>query len=211
MARLTLKVEIKKEGESDEANELKYSGSHTVPIYQEDESGNKTYNFRLTGIIVGGQRNVDYKFEPVSSSDFDVRFVYDSQVGDAFYLKKGSADEVNTLVLQTNDNEDLNIILEFEYTGSQEFKCLDGTVFPGTRFYLAGEVKAADFKACTGDATSQGRVFTQDYITAINITVSSLEKAYNVLPNILSSNLEIGVMTTPQWRSATPADPVILE
>ena len=36
------------------------------------------------------------------------------------------------------------------------------------------------------------------------MTVSSLAKAYNVLPNLLTSNLEIGVETTPQWIAATP-------
>ena len=62
-----------------------------------------------------------------------------------------------------------------------------------------------------GDASSQGRVFTQDHTTTINMTVKSLEKAYNVLPSLLSSSLEIGVMITPQWISAEPSGPVVLD
>ena len=55
------------------------------------------------------------------------------------------------------------------------------------------------------------RIFTQDHTTTINMTVNSLEKAYNVLPSLLSNSLEIGVMITPQWISAEPSEPVILD
>lgn len=178
---------------------LKCSGDNTVDFYD----GYRNF-FRLTGVIVGGQRKVGYDFKPVNMSDVDVRFVYDGQVKDNFWLVKNSTDVLNTLVLQTNDDEDLNIILEFEYTGTTMFKCLNGYVYPNTRFYLVGEVKASAFEAETGDAASRGRVFTQDYTTSIQMTVTSLEKAYNVLPSIISQNLEIGVMTTPMWKAAQP-------
>lgn len=207
VARLQLTVEV----DADVA-ELKYNGTNTIP-YKNDED---VYNFRMTGVIVGGQRKVGYDFKPIAQSDDDVKFVYDSQVGDSYYLKKkseygGTVDPVNTLVLQTCDNEDVNVILEFEYTGDTEFKCLNGYVYPGTRFYLVGVVKSADFKDETGDEASRGRVFTQDYTTTIEMTVKSLEKAYNVLPNIIAKNLEIGVMTTPKWKAATPQDAIIME
>ena len=211
VARLQLTVEVK-----DEVDALKYNGTNTIPY----KVGND-YQFRLTGVIVGGQRKVGYDFKPIALSEDDERFVYDSQVGDTYYLKKkseytgGTVDPVNTLVLQTCDNQDVNVILEFEYTPAtadyKEFKCLDGYVYPGTRFYLVGELKATDFKPGTGDATSQGRIFTQDYTTTIEMTVKSLEKAYNVLPNIIAKNLEIGVMTTPKWKAATPQEAVIME
>ena len=125
-------------------------------------------------------------------------------------MKKNSADEVNTLVLQSYDHEDLNVILEYEYTGATAFKCLNGYVYPNTRFYLVGELKANAFTS-GDDANNRDRIFTQDYTTSIQMTVKSLEKAYNVLPSILSKNLEIGVMTTPMWKAAQPSDPVIME
>lgn len=208
VARLQLTVEV----DAGVENALKYNGTNTIPY----TNGND-YNFRLTGVIVGGQRKVGYDFKPIAQSDDDVKFVYDSQVGDSYYLKKkseyvgGTVDPANTLVLQTCDNEDVNVILEFEYTGETEFKCLNGYVYPGTRFYLVGVVKSADFKDETGDEASRGRVFTQDYTTTIEMTVKSLEKAYNVLPNIIAKNLEIGVMTTPKWKAATPQDAIIME
>ncbi len=145
-----------------------------------------------------------------------MKFVYDSQVDNDFYLtttdfNDANAKVYNTLLLQSCDGEDVNVILEFEYTGTQAFRCLNGYVYPNTRFYLVGEVKADQFKPETGDAASQGRVFTQDYTTTIEMTVTSLEKAYNVLPSILAKNLEIGVQTTPKWVAVKPTGPVIMD
>lgn len=169
--------------------------------------------FRLTGVIIGGQRKVGYDFAPVNNSDMDVKFVYDSQMDADFYLTTTAFDNpqvkvFNTLLLQSYDGENVNVILEFEYTGEKEFKCLNGWVYPNTRFYLVGEVKLPD-TAPTYDY--QKRVFTQDYTTTILMTVSSLKKAYNVLPSILAQNLEIGVVTTPQWTAATPSGPVVMD
>lgn len=159
-------------------------------------------NFLLKGIIVCGQRPVNYLFEQRNNSDVEVKFIYDSQVKDCF-LSTDQQDACKTLVLQSYDSEDVNIILEFENNSDDlTFKCIDGTVYPHTRFYLAGKVEAAG--GTGGDDASRGRVFTKDYITTVNMTVTSLAKAYNVLPNLLTSNLEIGVETTPDWIAVTP-------
>ena len=167
----------------------------------------------LKGIIVGGQRKVNYKFEPTSDSDMDVKFIYDTQVNSGLTTTGTTS---NTLVLQSWGDEevvgeDVNVILEFEYSGTQEFKCLNGWVYPGTRFYLVGELKLKDANPSEGmSAADKNRVFTKDRITAVTMTVNSLEKAYNVLPSILSKNLEIGVQTTPKWVGTTTT-PVILD
>ena len=73
--------------------------------------------FRLTGVIVGGQRRVGYDFAPLNNSDVDVKFVYDSQVQNDFTLTTTGFDdqnvkEFNTLVLQSYDGENVNVILE---------------------------------------------------------------------------------------------------
>lgn len=159
-------------------------------------------NFLLKGIIVCGQRPVNYLFAQRDNSDVEVKFIYDSQVEDCS-LSTTQQNACKTLVLQSFDSEDVNIILEFENNSDDlTFKCIDGTVYPHTRFYLAGKVEAAG--GTGGDDASRGRVFTKDYITTVNMTVTSLAKAYNVLPNLLTSNLEIGVETTPDWIAVTP-------
>lgn len=177
--------------------------------------------FRLTGVIVSGQRRVGYDFAPLNNSDVDVKFVYDSQVQNDFTLTTTGFDDqnvkvFNTLVLQSYDGENVNVILEFEYTGASAFKCLNGWVYPNTRFYLVGEVDLSQGVLPDGLTTEQKnelkkRVFTQDHTTTILMTVTSLDKAYNVLPSILAQNLEIGIVTTPQWTAATPSKPVIMD
>ena len=212
VAQLSLKVQVA-DGDT-YATSLPYDDDkeHHQVAYV---NGENNY-FRLTGVIIGGQRTVGYNFKPVNNSDMDVKFVYDSQVPADFWLKQTSDQVFNTLVLESWEGEDLNVILEFEYTGAKEFKCLNGYVYPGTRFYLVGEIKLSTGTPSEGVAEDdkedvRKRVFTQDRITSIQMTVSSLEKAYNVLPNIIAKNLEIGVQTTPQWKAAEPSDPVIME
>ena len=172
-------------------------------------------SFPLKGIVVCDQRPVDYRFLPKEAapgvvSDAGVLFIYDNQVEADCYLKTQEtgvwAPGCNTLVLQSLKDEDVNIILEFENNSGSSFKCLDGIVYPGTRFYMIGRVEASLYKTSDEHVNDEnrGQVFTKDYITTVNMTVSSLAKAYNVPPNLLSPNLEIGVETTPQWEGATP-------
>lgn len=209
VARLALKVRAN-------AEDLNYreGAGNTISIKTTTEGVTTNY-FRLTGVIVSGQRLVNYQFKPASNLDSDMKFVYDTQVGNDFYLTTtdfDNAKEFNTLLLQSCDGEDVKVILEFEYTGTQAFKCLNGYVYPNTRFYLVGELKLSDATPATGMAdTDQNRVFTQDYTTSVEMTVTTLEKAYNVLPSILAKNLEIGVQTTPKWVAVKPTGPVIMD
>jgi hypothetical protein len=145
-------------------------------------------SFPLKGIIVCDQHPVDYKFEPAqvqdgSFTEADVRFIYDSQVPNNCYLKTTANADTwiaasNTLVLQSLDGEDVNVILEFENNSGSDFECLDGVVYRGTRFYLIGEVDYDRYNVgSTVNDDNRNRVFTKDYITTVNMTVTSLEKA----------------------------------
>lgn len=188
------------------------AGAAFLPYETGNEDKIDITKLTLKGVIIGGQRSVGYDFKPISNSLYDVNFVYDSQVSGALNT---AGDTYHTLVLQSYDGEDLNIILEFEYSAEATtgFKCLNGYVYPGTRFYLVGEKKMEDVHPADADNIQdyEKRFFTQDHTTSILLTVKSLEKAYNVLPSLLSSSLEIGVMITPQWISAEPSGPVVLD
>ena len=189
------------------AESLEYGAGNTQTIPISD--------LKLKGVIIGGQRPVGYDFKPMSNSQYDVSFVYDSQVSSSTSLAT-TRDTYHTLALQSYDGENVNIILELEYSGSTGFKCLNGYVYPGTRFYLVGVLDPSQGVPPDGLTEEEKtelkkRVFTQDHTTSILLTVKSLEKAYNVLPSLLSNSLEIGVMITPQWISAEPSGPVILD
>ena len=195
--------------------ELSYADGANEKIAIHD--GNTTNYIRLTGVIVCGQRPVNYQFVQTDNMNSDVKFVYDSQVGSDFFLTTtGDGKELHSLVLQSYDGEDVNVILEFEYTGPKAFKCLNGYVYPNTRFYLVGEAKLSEGQAPDGltqeeENELKKRVFTQDHTTTLDMTVTSLKNAYNVLPSLLAKNLEIGVMTTTKWISATPQEAIVMD
>lgn len=169
-------------------------------------------NFPLTGIIVGGQLPVGFDFSPNTSypvySEGDVKFIYDNQLPTLYLSSSAHATEVtNTLVLQSYDHQKVPVLLEFINNSGVDFKGQDGIVYQGTKFYLAGEVDPAD--GTGGDTSAVGRVFTQDHTTTLNMKVTSLAKAYNVVPNLLSPRLELGIQLVPKWTSTTPEEIVL--
>ena len=168
-------------------------------------------NFPLTGIIVGGQLPVGFDFSPNTSypvySEGDVKFIYDNQLPTLYLSSSADATEVtNTLVLQSYDHQKVPVLLEFINNSGVNFKGQDGIVYQGTKFYLAGEVDPAD--GTGGDASAVGRVFTQDHTTTLNMKVTSLAKAYNVVPNLLAPRLELGIQLV-LWTSTTPEEIVL--
>lgn len=168
-----------------------------------------TYSFPLTGIIVGGQRPVDYEFKQTKNTDTEVKFLYDSQVESGCYLSTTSQLGCQTLVLQSYDGEDVDIVLEFENNNDNlTFTGVNGCyVYPHTRFYLVGKIQWTPKQNIVDDKDK--RVFTKDHITTVNLTVTTLKKAYNLLPSLLTGHLELGIEVS-DWMAATP-DVVILK
>lgn len=160
--------------------------------------------FPLTGIIVGGQHTVGFDFTPIDNDDANVRFVYDNQVNTntynkPFYLSTTEQGPTHTLLLQSLEGKDVTVVLEFRNDSDTDFTGVDGIIYKGTKFYLVGQLILNE---ATG--TDKTRVFTQDQKTAVTLKVNGLAKAYNVMPNLLSPRLEIGVTLTTQWEQTTP-------
>ena len=159
-------------------------------------------NFPLKGIIVGGQRQVDYEFKQTENTDSEVKFLYDSQVESGCYLSTTSQLGCQTLVLQSYDGENVDIVLEFENKSGVTFTGVNGCyVYPHTRFYLVGKIQWTPKQNIVDDKDK--RVFTKDHITTVNLTVTSLKKAYNLLPSLLTGHLELGIEVS-DWVAATP-------
>ena len=126
-------------------------------------------------------------------TDVDGRFIY--------YTNIIGGNKTSTLVLQSYDNEKVPVILEFKNDTKHAFTGKDGTVYPGARFYLIGMIDPAEKKEVGKDYTN--RVFTQDYITTMSMSVVSLAKAYTCMPDLLAPRLEIGVQVVTKWIQAT--------
>ena len=154
-------------------------------------------DLELTGVIIGGQHTVGFDFKPKEpQSDVDARFIYDSEVGTAGTDGKWT---VNTLVLQSYDGEKVPVVLEFKNNSEYQFTGKDGIIYPGTKFYLIGQLDPAD----KGAENYAGRVFTQDYTTKVGMKVTSLANAYSCMPDLLAPRLEIGVEVLTSWIQST--------
>ncbi len=168
------------------------SGQLTDSKYQNVSYGSAA-NLPLTAVIIGGQHTVGFDFKPKEpQSNVDARFIYDPVVG--------TSGTVNTLVLQSYDEEKVPVILEFENKTGNKFTGKDGVIYPDTKFYLIGEIDPAG----QGAGAYANRVFTQDYTTVVTMTVTSLENAYSCMPDLLSPRLEVGVQVQTKWVLSTP-------
>ena len=115
-------------------------------------------NLPLTGVIIGGQHTVGFNMKPQGEqTDVDGRFIYEKTIIDG--------NKTSTLVLQSYDNEKVPILLEFQNDTGHAFTGKDGTVYPGTRFYLIGLIDPAG----QGTGAYANRVFTQDYTTTMSM------------------------------------------
>lgn len=181
-------------------------------------------SFPVTGIIICGQRPVDFEFKvkttATGETTGDELFIYDRHLntntnGTPFYLKFGdpASGPFETLALQNEDGKDVTIMLELENQSGKNFKGEDGIVYKGTKFYLTGQVKLSG-GSDTGVSESEKddvkkRVFTQDHTTTVTMKVQTLAHAYNVMPNILSGRLEIGVDIKLDWVGTTPTTVIL--
>ena len=193
-------------------------GNHIEVEYQSKPS------FPVTGIIICGQHPVDFEFKvkttATGETTGDELFIYDRHLntntgGTPFYLKFGdpASGPFETLALQNEDGKDVTIMLELENRSDKNFKGEDGIVYKGTKFYLTGQVKLSG-GSDTGVSASEKddvkkRVFTQDHTTTVTMKVQTLAHAYNVMPNVLSGRLEIGVDIKLDWVGTTPTTVIL--
>ncbi len=176
-------------------------------------------SFPVTGIIICGQRPVDFEFKvkttATGETTGDELFIYDRHFGGSPYLKFGdsASGPFETLALQNEDGKDVTIMLELENQSDKNFKGEDGIVYKGTKFYLTGQVKLSGGSDTSVSASEKDdvkkRVFTQDHTTTVTMKVQTLAHAYNVMPNVLSGRLAIGVDIKLDWVGTTPTTVIL--
>jgi len=183
-------------------------------------------HFPITGILVSNQKPVDYKFQTATGTAYTV---YDSQVVPEAetenveqkpYLYAGTtypaARKTHTLVLETLDaasdddtNANVNIAVEFENNTDKTIVGKDGQIiYPGTKFYLIGKLQPNKNTTQTYTGTSNliKKAFVQDYITTANFKVESFKNAYNLLPDLRTPSLEIGLSVDLTWQTGISQD-----
>jgi len=188
--------------------------------------------YPLTAVIVGGQYPVGFDFRPETVQQWptdeaaskamtnQMFFVCDTQVktkelggndGYDYYYLSNTEDEgcTNTLLLQSYEGKNVKIVLEFENRSGKKFMGYDGIVYPGTKFYLIGEVNPTAADDGITDENKK-RVFTQDYTTTFDVQVESFMKAYNVMPDLLAPRMEIGIKVE-NWQTIRPTTVELLK
>ena len=201
VARLDLTVQSAK---------IETDGSITPLTQLEDRVGNiitlTSDAFPVTGVLVGGQKPVDFRFYPTTSED--PLTVYDTQIPDGMQLSKTQSEVNHTLLLQTaiqsddqiaaGTDEAIRVAVEFQ-NNLVDFFGVDNQLIPkGCKFYMVGELKASNYTLNPGNSIKQ--VFTRDYTTVVNFKAKSLKGAYNVIPDLRLATLQLGLSVNLNWQ-----------
>lgn len=152
----------------------------------------------LDGILIGGQKNADWQFAPLASSEEYT--IYDASVTST---KLGTADIADSimaqsLALSTTAGTNVNFALELTNNTGNAFTGVDGIVPAGAKFYLVGKLVPQEGKA--------DKVFAQAYNTKANVTISSLAHAYNCIPDLKNPKLELGLSVNLKWTEGLVQD-----
>lgn len=160
--------------------------------------------FPITGILIGGQPGaVDWKYEAPTEGDFD-HTIYDNIMnGNPIYAKpETSASNSNyTLVFDNKNaaNPKVYVTIELKNDSGVDFYGKDGVVPNGAKFYLVGELDP------TGK-TESDHVFVQDYITKANFNITNLKGAYNCIPDLRTSGINVGLAVDLTWQDGITFD-----
>ena len=180
----------------------KFASATVKDNLQEDFNTAASEGITLDGILIGGQKNADWQFAPLASSEEYT--IYDASVTST---KLGTADIADSimaqsLALSTTAGTNVNFALELTNNTGNAFTGVDGIVPAGAKFYLVGRLVPQADKA-------GNKVFAQAYNTKANVTISSLAHAYNCIPDLKNPKLELGLSVKLEWTEGLVQDVTI--
>ena len=170
-----------------------------------DQSITVTDNsFPVTGILIGGQpESVDWKYEPASTETFAYT-IYDNVMnGGTMYAKhETTASNANyTLVFdnKSTDKKPVFVTIELENNSGMDFYGNDGIILKNAKFYLVGKLDP-DATEGVNNTSNVDRVFVQDHITKANFNIKNLKGAYNCIPDLRTSGINVGLAVDLTWQ-----------
>ncbi len=177
-------------------------------------------SFPITGILIGGQpAGVKWDFEPASTTkpaDFKYT-IYDKDMNGGINFTAKAVETATlpynyTLVLDNKDTSDgatqsnVNVVIELE-NNAADFYGADGLIPKGSKFYLAGTL---DLNATNGvskpNDSNVDHVFVKDHTTVANFTIKDLKKAYNCIPDLRTSKINVGLAVDLSWKEGITFD-----
>lgn len=167
--------------------------------------------FQVTGILIGGQpASVNWKYEPLSTETFE-NTIYDKEMnGSPMYAKYTS--EVPTVGNYTlvfdnksTDKKPVFVTIELKNNSDKDFYGKDGIILKGAKFYLVGKLTPNATEGVT-NPNSVDRVFVQDYVTTANFNITDLKSAYNCIPDLRTSGINVGLAVDLSWKEGITFD-----
>lgn len=164
----------------------------------------------MTGVLIGGQpTQVEWNYEPKTGNAFDLT-IYDKKMNGAtpatengIYVPVNTPSNANyTLVLDNNNATTKAIYVAVELVNNTgiDFYGADGMVPAGGKFYLIGKLNPEAATGVTGKDDNVNRVFLKDYTTKANLTIKDLKNAYNVIPDLRSTAISVGLAVNLEWQ-----------
>lgn len=166
-----------------------------------------TDGITVTGILIGGQpQGVEWNFEPASDAKFD-HTIYDQDMNSSRIAANTSYSTPNyTLVLDNKDSSPTTtgqskvyVTVELE-NNMGDFYGAEGLIPKGSRFYLVGQLDPNATTATKPSGETIDRVFVKDHTTVANFKITNLKKAYNHIPDMRTSKINVGLAVDLSWQ-----------
>ena len=177
-----------------------FAGTVTVPAA----------GFPVSGLLIGGQpTKVGFNFQPATDDAFDLT-IYDNAIPTGIVAKNGAASTANYTIVLPNDKgraatdqNKVNVAIELTNNTDKPFRGIDGIIPAGGKFYLVGQL---DPDAKTVTNVTNPAVFMSDYKTTLNLNITSLKSAYNTIPDLRSTKLQLGLSVDLEWQAGIQFD-----
>ncbi len=194
-----------------DAATLKDNAKQAGSLDEDQQISVPTDGFKVTGILIGGQpASVDWKYEPKATGESFANTIYDNVMNGApMYAKnEASASNANYTLVFDNKKSDTQspvyVTIELENNSGQAFYGKDGIIQKNTKFYLVGQLNPN--KTGLTNPNSVNRVFMQDYVTTANFNITDLKSAYNCIPDLRTSGINVGLAVDLSWKSGITFD-----
>ena len=157
--------------------------------------------FTLKGYIVGGQREVDYDFQPVTDSR--VYAIYDTELneGTQNIVRRAFSDSDQfNYILGLGTPRDQNVYLAMELVNNcPAFQGADGVIAHGATFYLVANMVPSQGQGYSANSIDQ--IFIKDVATKVNLVILSngLATATYGLPDLEIPHPVVGVSVDLSW------------
>ena len=177
---------------------IKSTANNTLTVPEE--------GIRVTGILVGGQpQGVEWNFEPASDAKFD-HTIYDQDMNSGIAAKTAVTNSNYTLVLDNKNSSPTDpaqskvyVTVELE-NNMGDFYGKEGLIPKGSRFYLVGQLDPKATTATKPSGETIDRVFVKDHTTVANFTIQNLQNAYNHIPDMRTSKINVGLAVDLTWQ-----------